>query len=160
MGETSLHAAIRAGHAAVVDKLLSLGDTHAGAVTQAGHTLLHYLGLYPRDKALQIFQALARRISDVNPLDGEGNTPLLYAYRNGAAALCKALVQSGAHLALPNKHGTCCLIQTLFSIAAGLCCFDQEVASKKLLYQLIGGSSQPLHALTARRFDPRRAGMD
>ena len=124
VGETCLHAAIRAGQAAIAEKFLSQGITNASALTHKEQTPLHYLGLYPRDKALQIFQALARRISELNPVDAEGNAPLYYAYLNGAAALCKALVQSGAHLSLPNKQG--------------LSCFDVQAPNKKLLYQLIG----------------------
>jgi ankyrin repeat protein len=37
--------------------------------------------------------------------DDNGNPPLFYALSNGAVNLCKALVQNGALLGIPNAEG-------------------------------------------------------
>ena len=129
--ETPLHAAIRAGQALSAEKIIAFGNTNVNAANNQGQLPLHFLGLFARDNAVSIFQMLSRRISDVNPKDLDGNTPLFYAYANAAAPLCKALVTAGAHLALPNKQS--------------LCCFDVEAPTKKLLYTMISAiNAEPI----------------
>ena len=105
LGDTPLHAAIRAGCKVVADKLIVFDSTNVSALNKAQQTPLHYIGLYPKEASLPIFQSLGKRISEINPLDAEGNTPLFYAYQSGSGPVAKALVLAGAHLAMPNSLG-------------------------------------------------------
>ena len=46
----------------------------------------------PKPSALQILQAMFPKLQgNLNPQDAEGNTPLYYAYINGAEKLCMGL---------------------------------------------------------------------
>lgn len=78
----------------------------------------------PKPNALQILQALFPKLQGgLNPQDAEGNTPLYYAYINGAEKLCMGLVKNGAMLATPNSQGGTC--------------FDVRVPTDHLLRKLL-----------------------
>lgn len=85
---------------------------------------MHVLAKNAKANALQILQALFAKLEDdLNPQDAEGNTPLYYAYVNGAGPLCMGLVKNGAVLNVPNNMGG-----TIF---------DVKVANSKLLRKLL-----------------------
>lgn len=125
LGESVLHAAVRAGHVNVVKKLLAQGAVNIEAINNQGQTALHILARYPKQSAVAILAALHPHLTDINPRDAEGDTPLYHAYTNAATKLCAALVANGGHPGFPNKHGA---LAHLDVFHRDLMC-DQEVAA-------------------------------
>ena len=156
-GDTVLHAAVRAGHLGPVQRLLNLPNVDPEAVNQQGQTPLHTLAKYPREQSVALLQAMFPRLhGNVNPQDAEGNTPLYYAYDNGAGPLCKALIVNGAHLGLVNKMGqfscTCVLCMLcVVCVVCCVCCGVLCVACLFLKFHIIFNNHLPSFTHTHRR---------
>lgn len=105
LGESVLHAAVRAGHQKVVGKLIEARASDPNALNHLKQTALHILARYPKGSAVAILTQLQPLMQDINAQDAQGNTPIFYAYSGGAAELSAALVAQGGHLGLPNKQG-------------------------------------------------------
>lgn len=87
---------------------------------------LHVLGAYGKENSSAILEAFMQTIPDynLNQKDQKGNTVLLLAYQNGNGNLCRTLVKFGAALGAYNDEG--------------LSIFNYPVATKQLLYKLLG----------------------
>ncbi|XP_063628854.1 rabankyrin-5 [Cydia splendana] len=124
-GDNALHVCAREGHAAAARALLADSDVDAAAVNLKGRNPLHELAWCKKDNAAAICEIFIELMPDypINRTDLQGNTPLLLAYMNGQAAMCRVLVRAGACLAQENKDGV--------SI------FNYQVATKQLLHRLL-----------------------
>ena len=111
LGDTVLHAAVRSGQKEIVKTLMTKTSINLEVVNQRNETPLHTLAMYPKEGSVGTLQLLFPKVSNVNPQDIDGNTPLLSAYDNDAVVLCKAFVSNGAHVGIPNKKD-----QTIFNI--------------------------------------------
>ncbi|VVC93132.1 unnamed protein product [Leptidea sinapis] len=113
-GDNALHVCAREGHAPV-----------ARALLHDCRNPLHELCWCKKDNAATICEIFLEYIPDypINKTDLQGNSPLLLAYMNGQAAMCRVLVRAGACLALENKDGV--------SI------FNYQVATRQLLHRLL-----------------------
>ncbi|KAI1307992.1 Rabankyrin-5 [Halotydeus destructor] len=122
----ALHIACRSGHLATVRVLLSDSQIDAEAVNLRGQNCLHLLSHYGKeDRNAAIFELFISSMPEypINKADSEGNTPLLLAYMNGNANLCKALIKVGACVGQCNRQG--------------VSLFNHVVASPNLLYKLL-----------------------
>ncbi|XP_013167639.1 PREDICTED: serine/threonine-protein phosphatase 6 regulatory ankyrin repeat subunit C [Papilio xuthus] len=124
-GDNALHVAAREGHAAAARALLADSDIDAAATNLKGRNPLHELCWCKKDNAATICEIFLEFMPDypINKTDLQGNTPLLLAYMNGQAAMCRVLVRAGACLAQENKDG--------------LSIFNYQVATKQLLHRLL-----------------------
>ena len=96
---------------------------------------MHLLGHYGRDNGAAIFD-LFRECMPQYPLDkqdADGNTVLLLAYQKGNGALCRSVVRAGGSMGITNKQGV--------SI------FNAQVATKQLLFRLLGTQATYLYCL-------------
>lgn len=127
-GATVLHAAVRAGHANVVKRILKEAkDVDVCAADKEGQTPLHTLARYPKDSAVTILEILHSVNQNLNVQDEYGNTPLHYAFLSNAGQLAYTLVMNGAQLNIPNKDGNSCfelegnkrLLQHLIAVIPG-----------------------------------------
>ncbi|CAF3943262.1 unnamed protein product [Adineta steineri] len=122
---TALHLAVQHGHSDVVRRLLSESDIDVFTLNNKGMNCLHVLAHYSMENAHLIFATLLEFYPKF-PLDiqdGQGNSALLSAYKNGHGQLCRALVTAGANLSICNND--------LLSI------FTMPVASKALLVNIL-----------------------
>jgi hypothetical protein len=87
---------------------------------------LHMIGAYGKDNSSAILDAFMQTIPGYNldQKDTKGNTCLLLAYQNGNGNLCRSLVKYGSALGAYNDEG--------------LSIFNYPVATKQLLYKLLG----------------------
>ncbi|XP_045517988.1 rabankyrin-5 [Pieris brassicae] len=124
-GDNALHVCAREGHAPVARALLADSDIDAAATNLKGRNPLHELCWCKKDNAATICETFLEFMPDfpINRTDLQGNTPLLLAYMNGQAAMCRVLVKAGACLAHENKEGV--------SI------FNYQVATRQLLHRLL-----------------------
>ncbi|XP_013141938.1 PREDICTED: serine/threonine-protein phosphatase 6 regulatory ankyrin repeat subunit A [Papilio polytes] len=129
-GRNFLHVAIQACDVESVMFLLSVevdvnSDIDAAATNLKGRNPLHELCWCKKDNAATICEIFLEFMPDypINKTDLQGNTPLLLAYMNGQAAMCRVLVRAGACLAQENKDG--------------LSIFNYQVATKQLLHRLL-----------------------
>ncbi|XP_038214852.1 rabankyrin-5 [Zerene cesonia] len=124
-GDNALHVCAREGHAPVARALLADSDIDAAATNLKGRNPLHELCWCKKDNAATICEIFLEFMPDfpINRTDLQGNTPLLLAYMNGQAAMCRVLVKAGACLAHENKEGV--------SI------FNYQVATRQLLHRLL-----------------------
>ncbi|EGD81136.1 hypothetical protein PTSG_11174 [Salpingoeca rosetta] len=117
-GDGVLHAAMRAGHEAVVQQLMAEDvDLDPTRTNNAGETALHVLGQFPKQNATRLLELAYTQMKRVlNATDGQGNTALLLAYKNrsmpGAGRLCIALVVNGAQLNIANHQRETCFSVT------------------------------------------------
>ncbi|CAF4332706.1 unnamed protein product, partial [Adineta steineri] len=101
---TALHLAVQHGHSDVVRRLLSESDIDVFTLNNKGMNCLHVLAHYSMENAHLIFATLLEFYPKF-PLDiqdGQGNSALLSAYKNGHGQLCRALVTAGANLSICN----------------------------------------------------------
>ncbi|CAF3345195.1 unnamed protein product [Rotaria socialis] len=121
----ALHLAVQHGHIDVVRRLLSESDIDVFTPNIKGMNCLHVLAAHSRENAHIIFSIILEFYPKF-PLDiqdGQGNTALILAYKNGHGQLCRALVTAGANLSICNYESL-----SIFTIPA---------ASKALLVNVV-----------------------
>ena len=121
----ALHLACQSGNLNSCRVLLEGSQISAAALNLRGQNPVHLLGQHGKENAAAIVDLFMQCMPEypINTLDGEGNTPLLFAYRNGNANLCRALIRYKACLGSTNK--------------SGVNIFNAQAASKNLLYRLL-----------------------
>lgn len=121
----ALHLACQSGNLSSCRVLLTESRICATATNLRGQNPVHLLAQHGKENAPAILEIFMKCMTDypINSQDGEGNTPLLLAYKNGNANLCRAFLRYKASLGATNKSGT--------NI------FNAQVASKNLLYRLL-----------------------
>lgn len=121
----ALHLACQNGNLNSCKVLLSESRISAEALNLRGQNPVHLLAQHGKENAHAILDIFMQCMPEypINTQDGEGNTALLLAYKNGNANLCRALIRYGACLGSTNK--------------SGLNIFNAQVASKNLLYRLL-----------------------
>ncbi|CAF3398603.1 unnamed protein product [Rotaria sp. Silwood1] len=122
---TALHLAVQHGHLDVVRCLLVESDVDVLTLNSKGMNCLHVLAAHPQGNAQGILEQILK-YHPTFPLDiqdGQGNTALILAYKNGHGQLCRALVSAGANLSICNNDS--------FSI------FTIPAASKALLVNIL-----------------------
>lgn len=121
----ALHLACQNGNLSSCKVLLSESRISAEALNLRGQNPVHLLAQHGKENAHAILDIFMQCMPEypINTQDGEGNTPLLLAYKNGNANLCRALIRYGACLGSTNK--------------SGVNIFNAQVASKNLLYRLL-----------------------
>lgn len=102
-------------------------STLYGDLLIRGQNPLHVLGQHGRENAAAIFDFFIECMPKypINKQDANGNTPLLLAYMNGNGPLCRAIARAGACLGTVNRNG--------------ISIFNHPVATKQLLFRLLGG---------------------
>ncbi|MDQ7826056.1 MAG: ankyrin repeat domain-containing protein [Candidatus Eremiobacteraeota bacterium] len=101
-GQTALHVA---ASPAVGDLLIGRG-ADVTARDSYGRTPLHYAAYYGRDKMVGYF---LEKGGEINGLDEEKNTPLMWALMNGHPETALLLMAQGAALNLRNAAGASAL---------------------------------------------------
>lgn len=121
----ALHLACQSGNLNSCKVLLSESRISAEALNLRGQNPVHLLAQHGKENAHAILDIFMQCMPEypINTQDGEGNTSLLLAYKNGNANLCRALIRYGACLGSTNK--------------SGMNIFNAQVASKNLLYRLL-----------------------
>lgn len=121
----ALHIACQHGNLNSCRVLLTESRISADALNLQGQNAVHLLAQYGKENAAAILEIFMQCMPDypINTQDGEGNTALLLAYKNGNANLCRALIRCGACLGSTSKNG--------------INIFNAQVASKNLLYRLL-----------------------
>ncbi|UJR28238.1 hypothetical protein I4U23_009488 [Adineta vaga] len=112
---TALHLAVQSGHLDVVRCLLAESDIDVLTLNAKGMNCLHMLATFCKENTQAIFEILLKN-HPAFPLDiqdGQGNTALILAYKNGQGQLCRALVTAGANLSICNSDG-----MSIFTIPA------------------------------------------
>lgn len=143
----ALHIAVQNNNLAVVKVLLAQCDVDVYAMNSKfvlysvsstmfkicfkknlfrGMSPLHLLGAYGKENSTLILDSFLETLPTYNldQKDQKGNSCLLLAYQNGNGNLCRALVKCGAALGAYNEDG--------------LSIFNFPVATKQLLYKLLG----------------------
>lgn len=122
----ALHVACQKGNLASCKILLQESTINAEACNLRGQNCLHLFSAYGKENTnAAIFELFISSMPEypINKSDAEGNTPLLLAFLNGNANLCRALVKAGACLGKCNHNG--------------VNIFNCQVASKNLLMKLL-----------------------
>lgn len=121
----ALHLACQNGNLNSCRVLLTESRISAEALNLRGQNPVHLLAQYGKENAAAILDIFMQCMPEypLNIQDGEGNTALLLAYKNGNANLCRALIRYKACLGSTNK--------------SGINIFNAQVASKNLLYRLL-----------------------
>lgn len=121
----ALHLACQNGNLNTCRCLLTESRINAEAVNLRGQNPVHLLAQHGKENAAAILDIFMQCMPEykINNQDGEGNTPLLLAYKNGNANLCRTLIRYGACLGSTNKNG--------------INIFNAQAASKNLLYRLL-----------------------
>lgn len=121
----ALHLACMNGNLSTCKVLLTESHINATVANLRGQNPIHLLAQHGKENASAILEIFVQCIPEypLNAQDGEGNTPLLLAYKNGNANLCRSLIRYRACLGSTNK--------------AGVNIFNAQVASKNLLYRLL-----------------------
>jgi ankyrin repeat protein len=121
----ALHLACQNGNLNSCKVLLTESQISAAALNLRGQNPVHLLAQHGKENASAILEIFMKCMPEypINTQDGEGNTALLLAYKNGNANLCRSLIRYGACLGSTNK--------------SGLNIFNVQVASKNLLYRLL-----------------------
>lgn len=121
----ALHLACQNGNLNTCKVLLTGSNISAEAINLRGQNPLHLLAQHGKENAAAILEIFMQCMPEypLNTQDGEGNTALLLAYRNGNANLCRVLIRFGACLGSTNK--------------SGINIFNAQVASKNLLIRLL-----------------------
>lgn len=122
----ALHVACQKGNLATCKVLLQESQINAEACNLRGQNCLHLISQYGKENMnAAIYELFISSMPEypINKTDAEGNTPLLLAYMNGNANLCRALVKSGACLGAVNRNG--------------INIFNCQVATKNLLHKLL-----------------------
>ncbi|CAF2499543.1 unnamed protein product [Rotaria sp. Silwood2] len=122
---TALHLAVQHGNLDVVRCLLAESDIDVLTLNSKGMNCLHVLAAHPQGNAQAIFEQILKH-HPTFPLDiqdGQGNTALILAYKNGHGQLCRALVSAGANLSICNNDS--------------LSIFTMPTASKALLVNIL-----------------------
>lgn len=68
-----------------------------------GYTLLHYYA--QRYNLENLLLRLDDNKKDINAVDRNGNTPLIYAIKNNECRVSKYLIENGANISIKNKYG-------------------------------------------------------
>jgi ankyrin repeat protein len=120
----ALHVACQKGNLPTCKVLLTESQINAEAVNLRGQNPLHLTAQFGKENAA-IFELFISSMPEypINKPDADGNSPLLLAYMNGNANLCRALVKTKACLGQCNRHG--------------INIFNSQVASRNLLYRLL-----------------------
>lgn len=121
----ALHLACQNGNLNSCKVLLTDSQISASATNLRGQNPVHLLALHGKENAAAILDIFMQCMPEypINSQDGEGNTALILAYKNGNANLCRALIRYGACLGSTNK--------------VGINIFNAQAASKNLLYRLL-----------------------
>lgn len=121
----ALHLACQNGNLNTCRTLLTESRINATALNLRGQNPVHLLAQHGKENAAAILEIFMQCMTEypINSQDAEGNTPLLLAYKNGNANLCRALIRYKAMLGATNKDG--------------INIFNAQVASKNLLYRLL-----------------------
>lgn len=121
----ALHLACQNGNLNTCRVLLTESRINAKAQNIRGQNPIHLLALNGKENAHAILDLFKQCMPDypINAQDGEGNTALLIAYKNGNANLCRSLIRHEACLGATNK--------------SNINIFNAQVASKNLLYRLL-----------------------
>ncbi|KAH1019084.1 hypothetical protein HUJ05_006745, partial [Dendroctonus ponderosae] len=129
-GDNALHIAVREGHLNVVRVLLTECSIDAECLNIKGRNSLHELCRYGKDNAAAICELFLECMPKypINTPDVYGNSPLLLAYMNGNANLCRVLVKANACLGTEN--------------AERVTIFNYQVPSKQLLTKLLDQLAQ------------------
>jgi ankyrin repeat protein len=98
-GYTALHWAIRLNEEDLVEHLLSRNANVKVKTSEEGFTPLH-LATNPR-----VAEMLLDRQAEINAKDGEGNTPLIGAIRQGNDDVIRLLISSRADFNIQNNAG-------------------------------------------------------
>uniref|UniRef100_A0A8D1K9P7 Rabankyrin-5 n=2 Tax=Sus scrofa TaxID=9823 RepID=A0A8D1K9P7_PIG len=135
-GNNALHLAVMHGRLSNIRVLLTECTVDAEAFNLRGQSPLHILGQYGKENAAAVFELFLECMPEypLDKPDADGNTVLLLAYMKGNANLCRAIVRSGARLGVTNNQG--------------VNIFNYQVATKQLLFRLLG--EWPRSALAAR----------
>ncbi|CAJ0924439.1 unnamed protein product [Ranitomeya imitator] len=127
-GQTAvaLHLAVMHGRLNNIRCLLTECNVDAEALNLRGQSPMHILGQYGKENAAAIFELFLECMPEypLDKPDSEGNTVLLLAYMKGNANLCRAIVKAGARLGVNNNQG--------------INIFNYQVATKQLLFRLLG----------------------
>ena len=108
-GRTALHLAVSAGHAVVVESLLTRGAT-VDAIDESGGTPLH-LAVHRRRAGL--LRRLLEAGAEPNRLTGGGDTPLHLAIGRRDVDLVRVLADHGADLEIKNAKNRTPLVVAL-----------------------------------------------
>lgn len=121
----ALHLACQNGNLKSCQILLTESRISAEACNLRGQNPVHLLAQYGKENASAILDIFLTCMPEypINDQDGEGNTALLLAYKNGNANLCRSLIRYRACLGTCNK--------------SGVNIFNAQAASKNLLYRLL-----------------------
>lgn len=121
----ALHLACQNGNLNSCRVLLTESRINAEAINLRGQNPIHLLAQHGKENAAAILEIFMNCMPEykINTQDGEGNTALLLAYKNGNANLCRVLIRYKACLGSTNK--------------SGINIFNAQAASKNLLYRLL-----------------------
>uniref|UniRef100_A0A8C5GII6 BTB domain-containing protein n=2 Tax=Gouania willdenowi TaxID=441366 RepID=A0A8C5GII6_GOUWI len=135
-GNNALHLAVMQGRLNNVRALLTESTIDAEAFNLRGQSPMHVLGHYGKENAAAIFELFLECMPEypLDKADNEGNTVLLLAYMKGNANLCRAIVRAGARLGVNNNQN--------------VNIFNYQVATKQLLFRLLGMWSHSVTCLT------------
>jgi len=100
-GNTSLHYAIQYGHIDMVKKLLEMKPDLKDIPNLHGLYPIHHVCVYGYEDMLPFFE------TQINLVDKDSNTPLMYASRNGYLSLVMMLLEKGANKFICNNKNNC-----------------------------------------------------
>ncbi len=92
-GHNVLTRAIKNGHKALVNKLISLGANKNSKNSKSNRTAISYVAEKGDLEMLKLFKG-----ADINLADSDGLTPLIFAAQNGNIEVFKELIKLGAKL--------------------------------------------------------------
>jgi ankyrin repeat protein len=101
LGNTCLHYAIQYGHLEMVKKLLDMKSDLKDIPNLHGLYPIHHVCVYGYEEMLPLFE------NQINLVDKDSNTPLIYAARNGYLSLVMMLLEKGANKFICNNKNNC-----------------------------------------------------
>jgi ankyrin repeat protein len=101
VGNTCLHYAIQYGHFDMVKRLLEMKPDLKDIPNLNGLYPIHHVCVYGYDAMVPFFE------SQINFVDKNSNTPLMYASRNGNLSLVALLLEMGANKLICNNKRNC-----------------------------------------------------